>query len=224
MVVMGSTVYAIGRIDGLGLSESGRLSTAVLAMVLMWMGGFALCYGKQTLQAAAFALCLTAFMIPLPTIILSKIVTVLQNGSAEVAYAIFKIAHVPVLRQGLKFSLPGVNIEIAEECSGIRSSMSLFIVSLIAGHIFLKTAWKKVCFSVATIFVVIFKNGVRIATLSWLGAYVNRDFLFGSLHHRYGGLVFSALSFAILLPLLMLLREPVGQLDGRISSGDYAAR
>jgi exosortase len=219
MLLLGSTVYSVDRYDGLGVFESDRLSAAVLVIVLIWVGGFALCYGKKSAQAAAFPLCLMLFMIPLPAIVLSKIVAALQSGSAEVTYAIFKVAHIPVLRQGLKFSLPGVDIEIAQECSGIRSSMSLFIVGLIAGHIFLKSAWRKVCFSVATIFVVIFKNGVRIATLSWLGVYVDREFLYGSLHHRYGGLVFSLLAFAILLPLLMLLHEPGGLLDEATSSG-----
>jgi len=218
MLLLGGVTYWLDRADRLGV-ESGGLSAAVLAIVLIWVGGFALCYGKQTLQAAAFPLCLLMLMIPMPAIVLSKIVAALQIGSADVTYAIFRVAHIPVLRQGLKFSLPGVDIEIAQECSGIRSSMSLFIVSLLAGHLFLRAAWRKVCFSAATIFVVIFKNGVRIATLSWLGVYVNRDFLYGSLHHRYGGLVFSLLAFVILVPLLVLLHEPGGLLDEPRSSG-----
>ena len=219
MLLLGSVVYWFGRSDGLGLSKSGRLSMAVLAIVLIWVGGFILCYGRESFRAARFPLCFLILMIPLPVVVLSKIVVALQNGSADITYGLFKLTHIPVLRQGLTFSLPGVDIEIAQECSGIRSSMSLFIVSLLAGHIFLKAAWRKVFFSVATIFVVIFKNGVRIATLSWLGVYVDREFLYGSLHHRYGGLVFSVLAFAILLPLLMLLHEPGGLLDETSSSG-----
>jgi hypothetical protein len=42
-------------------------------------------------------------------------------------------------------------------------------------------------------------------TLSTLAAYVNRDFLYGNLHH-YGGLVFSLLDLIILIPLLALRR------------------
>lgn len=213
LFLTGSIVYLVGRSSPFGFSGDSQLSILVLAIVLMWVAGFVLFYGEKSFRAAAFPLCFLVLMVPLPTAALSRVVMALQNGSAEVADALFRLAHIPVLRQGLTFSLPGVDVEISQECSGIRSSMSLLIASLLAGHFFLRTGWRKACFSLATVFVVIFKNGVRIVTLAWLGVYVDRDFLYGSLHHRYGGLVFSILGFAILLPLLMVLHETRGLLN-----------
>jgi len=50
------------------------------------------------------------------------------------------------------------------------------------------------------------KNGVRIATLTLLANYVNRDFLYGKLHHQ-GGVFFFVIGLALLLPVYWLLRR-----------------
>ncbi len=91
-------------------------------------------------------------------------------------YALFKLFGVPVLWQHFKFVLPGVEIEIAKECSGIRSSLALFITSILAGYVFLQSNWRRVLFSLFTVPVVIFKNAVRIVTISCLGVYVDPVF------------------------------------------------
>lgn len=207
-LLLGGVLYFLGRTGWFGLGENEQLSVMVLAIVLIWAAGFLLIYGKESFRAAAFPLGLLLIMVPLPAAVLAKVVAALQTASADVAYALFRLGHIPVLKEGLRLSLPGVDIEVAPECSGIRSTMSLLIVSLVAAHLFLKGPGKKICFSLASILVVVLKNGVRIATLSWLGAYVDPAFLHGKLHHDYGGLVFSLLAFAILGPVLVLLREP----------------
>jgi len=188
------------------LSPIDRLSGVVLAIVLVWMAGFVLCYGMQCFRAALFPLLFLLMMIPVPTIALDKTVVALQEGSAVMTYGLFKLLGVPVLWQHFKFSLPGVEIEIAKECSGIRSSLALFITSILAGHVFLQSTWRRVLLILFTVPVVIFKNAVRIVTISCLGVYVNPAFLEGKLH-RYGGLPFSLLSLAILVPLLFALQK-----------------
>jgi exosortase len=206
----------------LDLRQDDRLSLVMLAIVLVWMAGFALCYGSQSFRVALFPWMFLLLMIPIPTVALDSIVLALQKGSALMTYALFKLLGVPVLWQHFKFLLPGVEIEIAEECSGIRSSLSLFITSILAGYVFLQSDWRKVVFSLFTIPVVIFKNAVRIVTISCLGVYVDPGFLYGRLH-RYGGLPFSLVSLAILAPLLIVLqrseRQPREWADVKTSSG-----
>ena len=188
------------------LNANDHLSVVVLAIVLVWMAGFILCYGSQSFRAALFPWLFLLLMIPIPAVALDKIVLGLQKGSAVMTYALFKLLGVPVLWQHFKFLLPGVEIEIAEECSGIRSSLSLFITSILAGHVFLQSDWRKIVFSLFTVPVVIFKNAVRIVTISCLGVYVDPGFLHGKLH-RYGGLPFSLVSLAILVPFLLALQK-----------------
>ena len=56
--------------------------------------------------------------------------------------------------------------------------------------------------SIAVVPIALFKNGLRIATLSALSVYVNPAFLYGNLHHR-GGIVFFVLA---LIPMVLLLK------------------
>ena len=126
--------------------------------------------------------------------------------SAEASYALFQLFGVPVLRIGFIFSLPGVSIEVAKECSGIRSSLVLVIMSLLAGHLFLRSVWTKAVLTLATLPLLVVKNGIRIVTLSLLSIYVDPSFLTGSLHHQ-GGIVFFLLALVLLAPVLRLLQQ-----------------
>jgi len=112
-------------------------------------------------------------MVPIPDFLLSRAIFWLRSGSAEVSYALFQLLGVPVLRSGFIFSLPGVTIEIAQECSGIRSSLALVIMGLLAGHLFLRSPWTKAALALAVLPLAIVKNGIRIVTLSLLSIYVD---------------------------------------------------
>jgi exosortase len=141
-------------------------------------------------------------MIPVPAPLMKPVILALQEGSAALSAVLFKLEHVPAFRTGLTFSLPGFDIEIAPQCSGIRSSIALCIASTLAGHLFLRTGWRQLLLVLITVPLVVFKNAVRIVTISTLGVYVSRDFLYGTLHH-YSGLPFSLVELAILMPLVV---------------------
>jgi exosortase len=140
--------------------------------------------------------------IPPPAASMRWAEVALQHASADVSYVILKLTGTPVFRHGLVFSLPGMDIEVARECSGIRSTTALLITAILAGHLLLRASWSKACLVLLAIPVSIFKNAVRIATLSWLGVYVNPEVLHGELH-RYGGLPFTLLALGLLVPLLL---------------------
>ena len=183
------------------------LSLAVLAVVLLWLGGFVFCYGAGTFRRSAFPLLFLLGIVPPPAFVLDKAVELLRAGSASVSYALFRLAGVPVLREGFAFFLPGAEIEVARQCSSIRSSTYLLIVGLVAGHVFLQANSRKILLALCIVPIVIFKNAVRIVTISLLGVYVDRSFFDGSFHHQYGGLAVSALALAILVPVVWILRK-----------------
>jgi exosortase/archaeosortase family protein len=104
-----------------------------------------------------------------------------------------------------------VSIEIANECSGIRSSIGLFISLLIASHMFLKRWWSKTALMVMVIPMVLVKNAIRITTLTLLAVHVDKAFLISSPLHQSGGIVFFALALLLVLPVLVLLRRCEGR-------------
>ena len=178
------------------------LSAQVLSLVLIWVGGFLFFYGSAAFRAGSFALLFLLLMVPLPDPILNWIIYELQEGSTQIAYLIFQATGTPVLRHGFQLSLPTVTIEVAEECSSIRSSVALLITCLLATHLYLRTGWKKWVLVLLTLPLSLLKNGVRIATLTLLSIYVNPDFLTGRLHHQ-GGVFFFILALLMLLPVFL---------------------
>ena len=183
-----------------------RLTCNVVAVILLWIAGFAFSFGKAAIKSAHFSLLFLFLTVPLPNFLLERVISLLQSGSAEIADVLFNLTGVPVLREGLVFHLPGVNIEVARECSGIRSTMALFILALPVVHYGLHSLWKKLFFLTCAFFMMVLKNGVRIVTLSVLAVYVDPSFLFGTLH-RDGGIVFFLLGLLLLLPVLLLLQR-----------------
>jgi exosortase len=188
------------------LSQNDYLAATILPLVVLWTGGFILCYGTPSFRAGMFPVLFLLLLIPIPSAVLSKAILFLQKGSTEVAYDFFKASGVPVYRDGFMLSLPGVSIEVAQECSGIRSSIALFITSLLAGQLYLRAAWRKALLCSTVIPLVLIKNGARIATLTLLALHVDRSFLLGRLHQE-GGVVFFVLALGIQAPVLWLLRR-----------------
>ncbi|HEX9850461.1 exosortase/archaeosortase family protein [Candidatus Deferrimicrobium sp.] len=200
-------LYLVARKGPVGPSVPvERFALYALSAVLFFEGILGLLAGAGGLWAARFPLLFLIFMIPFPEWILGPIVRFLQAGSAEVSYWVIRSVGVPVFRDGFLFALPGLTIEVAEQCSGIRSGISLFLVGILAGHLFLKSGWRKLALAVTVVPITIAKNGLRIVMISLLGAYVDRQVLSGPLH-KAGGIPFFGVALVMLAIVLWALRR-----------------
>jgi exosortase len=179
---------------------------AVLGVVLVWIAIFIGVYGQFAARSARFALLFLFLAVPLPTIVSDKVIAWLQNGSAALSVWVFQVLRVPVYRDGVLLTIPGLTVEVARQCSGIRSSIALLLTFLVAGHLSLHSNWRKSLLLLAVVPVVLIKNSLRIVTVTMLAAYVNPAFLTGKLHER-GGVVFYLLGIALLGGVLKLLRR-----------------
>lgn len=207
LIMLGGTLYLLGMTQEPRLNQNDYLSLMTFSAVVFWGGGFVLFFGIQAARKAAFPLLFLVFMIPIPTVIVDKIIFLLQSASAEATYGVFKLTGVPIFREGFVFHLPGISIEVAKQCSGIRSTLALLITSVLAGHLFLQTKWRRAALIVSIFPITIFKNGLRIVTLSLLGAYVDETILTDSVFHRNAGIPFFILALVLLAPVLWFLKR-----------------
>jgi len=198
--VGGLIIYGIAHHYAVALGSYDALSVAAFALVTIWLAGFDAIYGSAAFRSALFPLAFLFLMVPIPTAALNGSIYYLQAGSTAIAKGLFQLFGVPVMRNGFLLSLPGLTIEVAKECSSIRSSLALVITCLLAGCLFLRSPWKRAALVLFAVPLSIFKNGVRIMTLSLLSIYVNPAFMSGHLH-RDGGILFYVLALAILCPL-----------------------
>jgi exosortase len=206
LVSIGIVLFAVGSVRGPSWAAADRHSIMAVSAVACFTGVIGICFGSGALKTALFPLAFLIFMAPVPAAILDRVVGVLQYWSAEVSYAFLKLTGVPVFREGYVFHVPGLSVEVAKECSGIRSSLALLLVSLLAGHLYLKTGWRRTVLCAMVVPVTILENGIRIVAVTLLGAYVDRAFLTGILHQS-GGMPFFLAALALLAALLWSLRR-----------------
>ncbi len=183
------------------LSHNDFLALTTLSFLFLVAAiGFAL-LGKQWMASAIFPIAFLIFLIPLPDAAVEWLETSYKLASADAAHLFFLLSGTPVSRDGTVFQLPGILFEVAQECSGIHSSLALLITSLLASYIFLKSPWRRAVLVAFVVPLGILRNGFRI----WMIGLLCVRFGGGMIHsviHTNGGPVFFALS---LLPLVFLL-------------------
>jgi exosortase len=204
VILVGAALLIAARLQWLPGSSAALLSIAVGALVVLWIGGFLLLFGAPAFRAALFPLLFLVFTVPIPEPVLAGAVAMLKSGSADAVATLFTLSGTPYLREGFVFQLPTLAIEVADACSGIRSSIALLLTSLLIGHLSIDRVWKRVVLVLVVIPLTILKNGIRIVTLTLLALHVDPSFLTGQLHHD-GGIVFFLLALAMLAPIVALL-------------------
>jgi exosortase len=192
---------------GTSMLIGDQLALSMSALVVTLWGAFLFSFGTSVCRKAAFGLLILIFIVPFPAAMLSAIVGFLQRNSAEATDILFSILGVPVFREGFVFSLSSFTIHVAEECSGIRSFLSLLIASLVVGHLFLMSFGAKLGLVSIVIPLAIIKNAFRIVGLALLANYVDPSFITDSALHRSGGIPLFILALAVIFCFVWLLRK-----------------
>ncbi len=182
------------------------LPTNILCVVTLWIGAFALSFGLRPLRAGAFPALFLLLTVPLPGTWLEKPLKVVQYGSTAVCALAFSLLRVPYSREGFVFYLKHISILVAKQCSGIHSTIAIFIISLIAADIMLSFSSRTVVLVLTTLPIVCVTNGLRIAMLTLLAEYINPRYMDGPLHHE-GGIGFFLLALVIMFGILHLLKK-----------------
>ncbi len=188
------------------LSSTNGLSLSMGALVLFWIGSAIVAFGIGVLKINPFPICFLFLLVPLPEHAVVWITSLLERESAWASYILFRIAGVPVARDGVLLHIPGLNIEVAKECSSIRSSTMVVVTTLLLAHLFLKSWWPKLLLVVTSLPISVAKNALRIFVIAELGTRVDRGYLNGWLHHQ-GGFIYLGIAILFEILLLWILRS-----------------
>jgi exosortase C (VPDSG-CTERM-specific) len=183
------------------VSLNDELAILTLAFVSFVAAGGFLFLGPKWMAAAAFPVAFLLFLVPLPDAARQWLERGSALASAEAAALYFSMTGTPFVRHGTVFELPGIVLEVAQECSGLNSSWALFITSLLASHLFLKSPWRRIVLVAFVIPLGILRNGFRVLVIGLLCVHMGPQMI-DSVIHRRGGPLFFALS---LVPLFLLL-------------------
>ncbi len=155
LVVLGCITLLLG-VYGAELFLS-RVSFLLILSGLIWT----LC-GRQIVRELLFPLAVLLLAIPFPTILFNQITFPLQLLASRLASGMLPLMGVPVLREGNVIQLPAMKLEVAEACSGIRSLMSLFTLSVFYGYFLERTTTRRWIMALASIPIAVGANALRI--------------------------------------------------------------
>lgn len=191
---------------GRALADNYYLVLLTISFLCCLAAGGFFFLGRDWMRTAAFPLAYLIFMVPMPDAMADALETASKYASAEVANVFFHLSGTPFLRAGLVFQLSNITIEVAQECSGIRSSWVLLMTSILAANLFLKTPWRRLALVALVIPLAILRNGFRILVIGLLCVNAGPQMI-NSIIHRRGGPLFFGLSLIPLLVLLWWLRK-----------------
>ena len=206
LLVAGAAVTVLVRSRVARISADEQLSLNMLALVVWWVGAFILCFGARAFRRALFPLCFLLWIVPIPQFLLNSIVKLLQAGSVASAHLLFSAVGLPVAEDGTLLTIPGLTVEVARECSSIRSSLMLVVTTMVLTQTLLRSAWKKTLVIAVAIPLSVAKNGLRIFVLAMLATRVDRSYLTGRLHHQ-GGIIYFLIALAAIFLFIGLARH-----------------
>ena len=206
LLIAAAGIAAAMRSRASSLPADEQLTIAMLALVLTWIGIFVLCFGSHAARAALFPLLFLFGLVPIPQVALGAIIALLQQGSAWSAHALFALCGIPVAQAGVILRIPDLTIQIAQDCSSIRSSSMLLVTTMVLAQLLLRSPWRKSLVIALAVPLSVAKNGLRIFTISMLGTRIDPGYLNGRFH-RQGGILFFLIALFVIFAVLLLCQR-----------------
>jgi len=206
LLVVAVLIACYAQLGMSAMPADARLAIQMVALVLWWIGGFVLCFGFRAARAVLFSLLFLFGLVPLPALLLDGVIFLLQEGSAWVAHGLFAAFGVPVIQDGVFLAVPGLTIQVAQECSSIRSSSMLLVATMVLAQVLLRSFWRKTLLIGLTVPLSVAKNGLRIFIIAMLAIRVDPGYLTGKFH-RQGGILFFLIALLGVFALIAILRR-----------------
>lgn len=178
------------------------LTASSLSMVMVISGLVLFLFGWAMLKELMFPIFLLLFMIPVPSQIFSMLTIPLQLFVSKISVMAAFFIGVPVFREGNVIHLPDHTLEVVQACSGLRSLISLLVLSLIIGFFSLKSNLLRVVLFVSGVPVAIIVNIVRVFIMILAFHFFQYDLTAEPVHTYYGMAI-----FIIALALVVGLRR-----------------
>lgn len=199
----GGAILAASLIVYVASYAGGTAFTARIAMVTSLFGLVWFCLGNGVIRVLAFPIVFLLFMIPVPYSLMSLVSMPLQLMATRISAALIGYCSIPVYREGNMLNFVNTRLEVAEACSGIRSIMSLTMLSLVFCYFSKDGWWRKVLLVGVAIPIALAANIVRVTGTGILAHFYGDRVAKGFLH-EFSGLAIFALGFALLFAVFSI--------------------
>ena len=216
---MGAYLAGAALIVGGIAHQQGNVPVQALSCIAALAGLGLWFYGIRGLRRGGFVLAFLFLMIPPPRDVVAAIAPVIQHEVAIFARVVLDALQIPVQQHGVFLRLPGLSLEVAEECAGLRFLPMLFVfVAAFARVTLPKMSTQMVLIGLA-IPVAVLANAMRVAATG-VGAYVIGPHVATGPPHYYIGKGFWVCAVLTMIGFAWLLRS---RATGAVATGRSGA-
>ncbi|MBV7328721.1 exosortase/archaeosortase family protein [Chloroflexi bacterium TSY] len=157
----------------------------------------------QSFRKLLFPVIYLALMVPLPAVERSTYPLALFTGVCSGALVNF--LGLPIQIVGNAVQLPGTDLFIGAQCSGVNSIITLIALTSLCAYLFHGPWCGRVALVLISIPLGMGGNILRVGNLLYVAYYWGVEAAF-TFYHDYSGFVFFAVVFVLLLPLMCVLQ------------------
>jgi exosortase len=210
LLVASLAIYLVSFVGGIAFFT--RLMFVAALIGLLWS-----CLGTPMLRLLAFPLGFLFFMVPVPDTLLGLVSFPLQMAATKISAGLIQFCSIPVYREGNMLYFLQTQLEVAEACSGIRSIMSLTMLSVIFAYISPGNWWRKGILILSAIPIALLANILRVSGTGVLAHFFGDRVARGFLHEFSGMAVFM---FGLMLLFFVYRVVKAGTRDAGRGTGD----
>ncbi len=166
----------------------GQLMFVTMIVVLCWSY-----FGSKKTAVIMFPLAYLFFAVPMG----EGLVPGLMSFTADFTVWALRVTGLPVFRDGMFFSIPAGDFEVAKACSGIRYLMASFALGTLYAFLSFRSIKKQFLFSLLSLIVPIIANGIRAYGIVMIAHFSNMKYAVGVDHLVYGWLFFGLVMFLL---------------------------
>ncbi|MFN3533002.1 MAG: exosortase [Candidatus Brocadia sp.] len=147
-------------------------------------------YGLNVTKIVSFPLFYLILLVPIPVGIIDSITLPMRYGLSIVTEAILKFFHYPIVREGLLLSIGESELFMGQPCSGFRSIVTMFSLSLVYVYISKGSLSRKSILVSSIVPLALLGNLIRIITLCLITYYFGEEAGQGFFHNFSGIVIF----------------------------------
>jgi len=156
------------------------------AMVCMIPAAVVAITGRRVAYALLFPLAFLLLGVPVG----EAFIPPLMDWTADSTVAMLRFTGIPVLREGLFFTIPSGNWSVVEGCSGVRYLIASITVGALFAYLSYQKTWKRVLFFLLSIIVPILANAGRAYLIVMIAHVSDNKLAHGVDHFIYGWVFF----------------------------------
>lgn len=202
------------------LGQASGIDEIVTYALILWAGGLVLTsFGWRRGWVFWPAILHLVFMLPLPGILHYKTTAALQLVASELGVGVIAAAGIPVALDGNIIVLEGIQLHVAEACSGLRYLFPVLSFTYLFAVLYRGPLWAKAVLCLAAVPLTVMMNAARIGMIGIMADQVSPAYAEGLMHIFEGWTVF-LLTIALMVGLSALLLWVSGDRRGLLAALD----